>query len=256
MITLEICCGSFEDAITAERAGASRIELNSALALGGLTPDIGDLYLCKEKLHIPVMAMLRPRAGGFCYTEREFCSMQKSAEVMLKAGADGLVFGILTPDRQVDVLRTKILVNLAHSCGKEAVFHRAFDCVENLLTSAEDLLASGVDRVLTSGGAATAREGSDMLHLLQQKFGNRLEILAGSGVRSSNVIKLIEQTGISQIHSSCRGMGEDLTARGNRVSFALQKGEKWYAYECVDGASVHAIHQAIVKYEGEGHENL
>lgn len=256
MITLEICCGSYEDAIAAERAGASRIELNSALALGGLTPDIGDLCLCKKQLCIPVIAMLRPRAGGFCYTEGEFFCMQKSAEIMLEAGADGLAFGILTPDRQVDIPRTKMLVELTHSYGREAVFHRAFDCVENLTAGAEALLTAGVDRVLTSGGAATAQEGCDMLHLLQMQFGDRLEVLAGSGVRSANVRRLIEQTGIFQVHSSCRGNREDLTARGNQVSFAVQEGEKWYAYECVKESSVYAIYQEIVKYEGEWHENI
>lgn len=256
MITLEICCGSLEDAIKAERAGASRIELNSALALGGLTPDIGDLCLCKEKLHIPVMAMLRPRAGGFCYTEYEFCCMQKSAEIMLKAGADGLVLGILTPGRQVDIPRTKMLVDLAHFYGREAVFHRAFDCVENLTAGAEALIAAGVDRVLTSGGAKTAQEGNAMLHLLQAKYGNRIEFLAGSGVHSSNVIKLIEQTGIKQVHSSCRGKREDRTAHGNQVSFAVQEGSGWYAYECVDESAVHAIYQEVVKFGGKEYENL
>lgn len=241
MITLEICCGSYDDAVVAERAGASRIELNSALSLGGLTPDIGDLCLCKEHLQIPVMAMLRPRAGGFCYTAGEFFSMQKSAEIMLKAGADGLVFGILTPDKQIDVLRTRTLVELTHSYGREAVFHRAFDCVENFMNATETLIATGVDRVLTSGGAKTAYEGSDMLHSLQIKYGDRIEFVAGSGVRSTNVGKLIAQTGISQIHSSCQGYREDLTARGTRVSFAVQEGERWYDYACVDEASVCAL---------------
>lgn len=246
MITLEICCGSFEDAIKAQRAGASRIELNSALALGGLTPDIGDLCLCKEKLHIPVMAMLRPRAGGFYYTEDEFLSMQKSAEIMLKAGADGLVFGILTPDRQVDIPRTKILADLVHFNGKEAVFHRAFDCVENLSVGAEALIMAGIDRVLTSGGAKTAQEGTAMLHLLQAEYSNRIEFLAGSGVHSSNVIELIKQTNIRQVHSSCRGVGEDRTARGNQVSFALREGNGWYTYECVDESAVRAIYRATL----------
>lgn len=247
MITLEICCGSFEDAIAAERAGASRIELNSALALGGLTPDIGDLWLCKQKLHIPVMAMLRPRAGGFCYTTDEFLCMQKSGEIMLDMGVDGLVFGILTPDREVDVPRTKILVDLAHSYGRQAVFHRAFDCVGNFSAGTEALIAAGADRVLTSGGAKTAQEGNAMLHLLQEKYGNRIEFLAGCGVRSDNVLKLIEQTGIRQVHSSCRGRREDRTAHGNQVSFAVQEGCDWYSYECVDEAAVHAIYQEILK---------
>lgn len=112
MIQVEICCGGYEDAAAAERGGAGRVELNSALSLGGLTPDIGDLLLCKEKLSVSVVAMVRPRAGGFCYTAGEFLSMLKSAERMLSCGADGLAFGILTPERHIDLPRTRQMTEL------------------------------------------------------------------------------------------------------------------------------------------------
>lgn len=251
MIALEVCCGSYEDAVTAEHCGASRIELNSALELGGLTPDNGTLCLCKEELTIPVMAMLRPRAGGFCYTQAEFCAMQKSAEQLLAAGADGLVFGILTPERQVDAARTKILTNLAHACGREAVFHRAFDCTTDLLKSAEILAEIGVDRILTSGGAETACEGGEMLRLLQTQFGKKIEILPGCGVRKENVCGLLKATGVSQVHSSCKGMQSDFTAHGNTVSFAVQEGENWHAYACVDGAMVRQMCHELKRLEGD-----
>lgn len=248
MIQLEICCGGYEDALVAERCGATRIELNTALPLGGLTAEIGDLYLCKERLQIPVMAMLRPRAGGFCYTKSEFESMKMSAEVMLRENVDGLVFGILTEERQVDVPRTKELTELAHSYRKQAVFHRAFDCVLDFSDAMEALLASGVDRVLTSGGAVTALEGSNVLQWLQTQYGSHIEFIAGGGIRDTNVIELMEKTGIRQIHSFCGGSKQDFTVRGNQVSFAVQSGLQWFEYECVEENTVHAIQQKIVQY--------
>ncbi len=248
-IQTEICCGSYADALAAMRGNASRIELNSALPLGGLTPDIGDLLLCKERLSIPVIAMLRPRAGGFCYTENEFLSMQKSAETMLAAGADGLAFGILTPERMVDVSRTRLLVELIHSYGRTAVFHRAFDCLSDFAEGMERLIELGADRVLTSGGAATAPEGMEMIAYLQGKYGGQIELLAGCGVRSANVEVLICGTGISQVHSSCQGMQEDYTAHGENVSFALKEGADWAEYPCVGEETVREFCMTIAKLE-------
>ena len=241
MIQVEICCGGYEDAAAAERGGAGRVELNSALSLGGLTPDIGDLLLCKEKLSVSVVAMVRPRAGGFCYTAGEFLSMLKSAERMLSCGADGLAFGILTRERHIDLPRTRQLTEFIHSYGKDAVFHRAFDCLEDLPRGMEELIEMGVDRVLTSGGALTAPQGAGMLAGLQRKYGSRIEILAGCGVRSSNVRKLVAETGISQVHSSCKGVKTDDTAHGKTVSFAITENGQWNMYPCVDEAEVKAF---------------
>ena len=94
-ITLEICCGSLEDAKAAQAGGADRIELNSALYLGGLTPSLASLIMVKEQCTIPVAAMVRPRGGGFCYSDDEFAVMLKDAEILMKNGADGIVFGFL-----------------------------------------------------------------------------------------------------------------------------------------------------------------
>lgn len=248
MILLEVCCGSAKDVLAAERGGADRVELNSALSLGGLTPDLGNLILCREKTAIPVIAMLRPRAGGFCYSELEYQTMLRSAEALLAAGADGLAFGFLTGDREVDRGRTRELVSLIHSHGKEAVFHRAFDCVRNLPEAAEILVEAGVDRVLTSGGESTAILGKDCLSKLLENYGLRLEILAGSGVRSENVTELLN-AGICQVHSSCRGYGEDKTARGNGVSFSCEGTPQWYHYEAVSEETVRNLKQKIRQWE-------
>lgn len=250
MITLEICCGSAMDAIAAERGGAERIELNSALSLGGLTPDIGSLLFCREKVKIPIIAMVRPRAGGFCYKTEEYEAMKRSAKVMLEAGADGLAFGFLKEDRTIDKERTVQMVQLVHSYGKEAVFHRAFDASVALDTAIEQLIFAGVDRVLTSGGCETAAEGAMCLSHLQECYGNEIEILAGSGVRSSNVLSLLDETGVKQVHSSCRAFAADGTARGNGVSFAYTKASEWYAYEVVSEEQVRAIKRELTQWKG------
>lgn len=245
MICFEVCCGSVMDAAAAQRGGADRVELNSALSLGGLTPDIGSLSLCKEKISIPVIAMLRPRGGGFCYTPEEYEAMQRSAELMLRAGADGLAFGFLHSDGSIDMQRTVEMTKRIHSYGKEAVFHRAFDLSADFEKAAEQLIAAGVERILTSGGENTAPEGAKTLAYLQKTYGSQIEFLAGSGVRSSNVRQLVEQTRVTQVHSSCRGFFKDETARGNGVSFAYEGVPEWCQYEVVSEAQVREIKDTI-----------
>ena len=126
-VLLEICCGSAEDALVAARNGADRVELNNNLFQGGLTPSIGTLQVVKSHTAIPVMTMVRPRAGGFCYTETEMETARADAKALLSAGADGLVFGFLHEDGTVDERRTREMVELAE--GKPCVFHRAIDVV-------------------------------------------------------------------------------------------------------------------------------
>lgn len=249
MITLEICCGSAVDAVAAERGGADRIELNSALSLGGLTPDIGSLLVSREKVKIPIVAMVRPRGGGFCYTQEEYETMKMSAQILLKAGSDGLAFGFLKEDRTIDRERTKEFTELIHSCGKEAVFHRAFDASFSLDVAIEQLIEAGVDRVLTSGGETTAEEGAGYLSHLQACYGSEIEILAGSGVRSKNVMTLLGKTGVRQVHSSCKGFLSDRTARGNGVSFACGGEADWYQYEAVSQEEVRVLKAELTQWQ-------
>lgn len=243
---LEVCCGGVKDAILAEQGGASRIELNSALPLGGLTPDIGTFCTCREQVRIPVIVMIRPREGGFHYDAAEYTAMQKSAEYMLKAGADGLAFGFLGKDRTVDEERTKEFVSMIHAYGKEAVFHRAFDVTISLDEAVKRLIWLGVDRILTSGGEKTALEGADTLARLQNRYGKQIEILAGSGIRAGNVQELIAKTKITQVHSSCGGWNTDDTARGNGVLFCSAGAPDWNCYQAVSDSQVRQIKQRIL----------
>src|ERR1700733_14428236 len=150
-ILLEICCGSIDDAIESEKGGAHRVELCSALFLGGLTPSIGTIHEAKLRLKIPVMVMVRPRAGGFCYTSAEMSTMER--------GADGIVFGILTTDGKIDAPRSQRIRRLIGD--KQSIFHRAFDVTPDPFEALEQLIDMGITRVLTSGQKDSVPQGGE-----------------------------------------------------------------------------------------------
>ena len=164
---LEICCGSYYDALQAASGGAGRIELNCALHLGGLTPSLASLELVKEHCNVKVIAMVRPRGGGFCYSEEDFNVMLRECEHLVRHGADGIAFGCLREDASIDRERNARMISIIHSHGKEAVFHRAFDCTSNPYESIETLIELGADRLLTSGLKPKAVEGKALLGALQ-----------------------------------------------------------------------------------------
>lgn len=199
-IKIEICCGSDEDVQIAARCGADRAELSSCLYFGGLTPSVGTVIEAK-KAGIPVMAMVRPREGGFCYGESEKRVMLLDAQSMLGAGADGIVFGGLTEHKTIDLDLTRRMVELAE--GRETVFHRAFDLIEqDWKRSLSQLIDLGVTRVLTSGFAATAPQAVEILAEMVRFAGGAIEILPGSGVRKNNAVELCRATGCDQVHTS------------------------------------------------------
>lgn len=219
-VIVEVCAGSFEDCIKADKAQADRIELNNGLFLGGLTPSHATLKLVKQHTDIPVVSMVRPRGGGFSYNDTEIQTMFMDAQHLLEIGSDGLAFGFLSEDGLIDSTLTKKMVDLCHEYNAEAVFHRAFDVVEDGHQAIRELIACGVDRVLTSGLQATAFEGAALLKDLQSTYGDRIEILIGSGIHSDNVNALIEVTGIKQVHASFKGWFTDPTTQSETVSYA------------------------------------
>ena len=197
-IFLEICCGSIDDALQAQAGGAQRVELCSALFLGGLTPSIGTMQYARQQLAIPVMAMVRPRGGGFCYTDAEFATMERDAEALLASGADGIVFGVLKEDGNVDLKRTRRLREIAGD--KQAVFHRAFDVTPDPLRAVDELVSLGITRILTSGQQDTVPEGADLIRRLIEYAGDRIEILPGGGIKPYNLGDVIARTGCKQVH--------------------------------------------------------
>ena len=167
---IEVCCGSYDDALASYRGGAKCIELNSALYLGGLTPSLASLILTKKNTDLKVITMVRPRAAGFCYTNEEFETMKLDVTLMLENGADGIAFGCLTSESEIDVKQTKEIVDIIKSFNKEVVFHRAFDCVRDVDKAMNILIELGVDRVLTSGLKPKAMDGIEMIKYLQDKY--------------------------------------------------------------------------------------
>lgn len=244
MVKVEICCGSFEDALQAQAGGADRIELNDALYLGGLTPTLGSLMLTKQVCTLPVICMVRPRGAGFCYSENEKKVMFADAKCLLEHQADGIAFGFLNDDCTLDEPTIQQMVELIHSYGKEAVFHRAFDCVKNPYIAIETLIRLHVDRILTSGCEATAMEGKALIFDLQQKYGTQIEILAGSGVKAHNVVSLLKETQIKQVHSSAKAWKIDPTTSANHVSYAYHEAND---YDVVDQRYVQEIIEEVKK---------
>ena len=244
MITLEVCCGSYEDCVNAYKGNAKRVELNSSLFLGGITPSLGSLILTKKNTDLEVICMVRPRGAGFWYTEVEYESMLLDAKLLLENGADGLAFGFLHEDKTVDVERTKEFVDLIHSYNGQAVFHRAFDIVNDRDIAIQQLIDLNVDRILTSGGYPTAPEGIEELARLQGKYGKQIQLLAGGGVHPHNVIELIEKTGLTQVHSSCKEWMEDPTTSGERNSSGYNKN----MYDIVGVDRVKVLKEKIDEY--------
>ena len=238
----EVCAGSVQDCMNAEQGGVNRVELNSALYLGGLTPSLAMLKLVKEKTSLKVICMNRPRAAGFCYNDVEIETMFEDARILLENGADGISFGFLNPDATINTIQTKKMVELIHRYHKEAVFHRAFDCVSDPYVSIQQLIDCGVDRILTSGLQPTAMQGIQNLSKLQSEFGDKIELLVGSGINSNNIQIIKEQAGVYQFHGSCKEWCKDPTTTVGEVSYAYHESDD---YDCVSLEKVKSIVQEL-----------
>jgi copper homeostasis protein len=196
---LEITVESLDSALAAERGGADRIELCAELIHGGLTPSIEAMRKVHEELEIPVLPIIRPRAGDFVYNEEEIATMKRDISVARDLGMTGVVLGILLPDRCIDVQRTSELVEWARPL--QVTFHRAMDQTADLLRALEEVIVTGAARVLTSGGTATAPEGLATLQKLVSIAGNRIVIMPGSGLDANNIAHIALETRASEFHS-------------------------------------------------------
>lgn len=205
-ILVEVCCGSVDDCIIADKCHADRIELNHALEMGGMTPSVATLKHAKKHTSIPICCMVRPRGVGFSYTENQFKVMLDEARDLIDAGADGIVFGFLHDDATINAERTKQMVDLIHP--KEAIFHKAFDSTKDLEASLKTLIECGVDRVLTSGGASypDIEDGCKLIEQLSKKYGDKIQLLPGGGVREHNVQDILRLTNVKQIHMTAKHM--------------------------------------------------
>ena len=208
MLEVEICCNSIASAIAAKDGGADRIELCRDLECGGLTPSDEEIAYCVHKLGLRTHVLVRPRAGNFCYSEFEQMEMIASVKRCKELGASAVVLGMLTEDGKIETEVTRRLVQLA--APMEVTFHRAFD--EALQDPEEALWAvasARCDRLLTSGQKATALEGADVIRRLVETTG--VKILAGSGVTPLNVRQLVAESGVREVHGSCKKTLDDGT---------------------------------------------
>ena len=202
---LEITVESLAAALAAERGGADRIELCADLGHGGLTPSLATMRKLHEELEIPVLPIIRPRAGDFIYSEKEFAIMKRDIALARDVGMDGVVFGILRRDGSVDVERCAELVQWARPL--EVTFHRAFDRTPDLLLALEDVIAAAATRILTAGGTSIAPEGVGLLRKLVCAAADRIVVMPGGGLEAGNIRKIAADTGAREFHS---GLGSVL----------------------------------------------
>jgi len=200
MSKIEIACFNSESAMTAFENGADRIELCDGLNEGGTTPDFETVKQLRERINIPIFVMIRPRGGDFTYSEPEFEQMKKDLLHLKSLKVDGFVFGILNENDEVDVERNRILIEMA--APLPCTFHRAFDRAKNLEDSLEKVIGCGFKTILTSGQKPNVSEGKENLKKLVELSGERIEILVGGGLRSTNIEEIREFTNAGYFHSS------------------------------------------------------
>ncbi|MEZ4773486.1 MAG: copper homeostasis protein CutC [Bacteroidia bacterium] len=200
--TLEICIDSIASAIAAQKGGAHRVELCDNLVEGGTTPSMGMIDLCKQKVSLGIMVMIRPRGGDFLYDDEEFEVMANDILYAKNAGVQGVVLGMLLPDGRVDKPRLEQLIRIARPM--EVTFHRAFDMTPDPFRALDDLIDLGIDRLLTSGQEAEAVAGIELIARLVERAGNKISIMPGGGINESNIHRIISATGVTECHSTAK----------------------------------------------------
>lgn len=201
---LEICAGDIDSVLAAAHGGAARVELCSALAVGGITPSEGFIRRAVAVPGIKKNVLIRPREGDFIYTPDEVAIMLDDVAMAARCGADGVVVGALLPDGSIDTSTCSRLADAARSQGLSLTFHRAFDRTADAVASLESIIAMGFDRILTSGLAPTALEGAATLKQLCEIADGRISILAGSGINSRNAAEIARRSGCHELHASAR----------------------------------------------------
>lgn len=197
-----MCAESVQSAKAAFEGGADRIELCSNLMEGGISPSAGLIKAVKKYCDIPVFVLIRPRGGDFLYDDEEKEIILHDIETAINLGADGIVSGFLNKDGSIDTDFTKRVLEITHPLP--FTFHRAFDVAKEPFTVLNQLIDLGVQRILTSGQRNTALEGSSLIKDLIELAGDKLQILIGSGISSSNILEILKKTGGNEFHASCR----------------------------------------------------
>jgi copper homeostasis protein len=247
---LEICVDSVESAIAAQRGGAQRVELCSALIEGGLTPSSGLVGAVREGLSIPVVTIVRPRGGDFFYSGEEFAVMKRDIAAVRSQGANGVALGVLLRDGQVDIERTRELVELAHPM--EVTFHRAIDWAPQMEEALEQVIEAGADRILTSGGAQTAMLGVDRIARMVAKADRRIGVMVCGTVRKENIGEIARRTNAFEFHASLRKATSSPVSYRNKMLFLGEPGLDEFARYAVAAEDVRALRDALTTaHEGD-----
>lgn len=234
---IEICANSVESAIEAQRGGAYRVELCAGIPEGGTTPSYGEIKMARELLSIRLHVIIRPRGGDFLYTPLEQSIVLHDIDMARQLGADGVVFGCLTPDGDIDLPLMERLMKASE--GMSVTFHRAFDMCRSPRKALEEIIALGCDRILTSGQQATAEKGISLLKELNVQADGRIIIMPGCGVNSDNIRKIAEETGASEFHFSGRSSIESkMNYRNPAVSMGGTVKIEEYSREITDHTKV------------------
>lgn len=227
---VEICAFSLESCITAQQAGANRVELCGGLYEGGTTPSAGLISLVKKSVELELFVMIRPRGGDFLYSNTERKVMVEDIKMVKKLGADGIVLGILKKNGEVDLEATKEMVELAYPL--KTVFHRAIDVTPDPIAALELIIESGCVRVLTSGQHNKAIDGINIISALVEAAQNRIEIMAGAGVNAENASYFLEK-GVNALHLT-----------GNSIRNSLME----YRKEAVSMSDIESISEFDLVY--------
>ena len=200
MKKLEIACFNLDSALIAQKAAADRVELCADMSVGGTTPIIETIQQARKNLSIDLYVMIRPRGGNFVFSEAEFEQMKSEIEIIKKLGVNGFVFGVLKDDKTINIEQNKALVDLAKPFP--CTFHRAFDEVLDYEQALEDVISCGFSTILTSGTFPNVMEGKEVLRQLVIQANNRIKIMPGGGLRSTNISELNEMVNANWYHSS------------------------------------------------------
>jgi copper homeostasis protein len=201
-IIFELCAETIDACLAAKSGGAARIELCSALSEGGLTPSHGLIREAVRLSHLPIHVMVRPRGGEYTYSIQEIAIMREDILHLKTLGIAGIVIGLLKVDDSIDIGNTKELIDLARPL--EVTFHRAFDRTPSTSQALEDIITTGCDRLLTSGGEDDVVTGAESLASLVSQARGRIEIAAGGGLRIANAASIAKITGVTSFHGSLR----------------------------------------------------
>ncbi len=243
LFKIEACIGTLQSGIEAEKGGANRVELCDNLAEGGTTPSAALIQMTKEKLQIPAAVMIRPRHGDFLYSDLEFEIMKKDIEFCKSVGVEAVVFGLLTPEGNIDCERTKRLVETAGNM--QVCFHRAVDLSNDYLKAIEQIIDCGCHRILTSGGANKAVEGFENIRKAQELYGDKIEIMVGSGINAENV-SMFHNIGIRNFHLSGKVQIDSLmTYRKEGVSMGAISAEEEYKITQTDYRKIEEVKKVL-----------